>query len=164
MNPRVDLVCLKCGKATQLLRMPLLNYAWICDDKCLPPVDTGVPAVEEIADLEGRSPVEIIFSDKLSDVQIRTLKVYSPQVLIHFIDCYTPGCYMQIHNKFLVPHFDSVAVLDYVLRTPIVRGENILMDGIPEPKMYGQLLSRLQEVKSSKIQEYLLKQFGHRPV
>ena len=70
---------------------------------------------------------------------------------------------MQIHNKFLVPHFDSVAVLDYVLRTPIVRGENILTDGIPEAKMYGQLLSRLQEVKSPKIQEYLLKQFGHRP-
>jgi hypothetical protein len=164
MNPRVDLVCLKCGNATQLRNLQPSNYAWVCADKCLPPVDTGVPADEELADLQGRSPVEIIFSDKLSDVQIKTLKVYSPQILIHFIDCHTPGCYMQIYNKFLVPHFDNVAVLDYVLRTPIVSGEEILKNGIPEPKMFGELLMRLKDVKSTKIHDYLVKTFGLRLV
>jgi len=161
MNPRVDLVCLKCGNATQLTRTMLPNYAWACANKCLAPVDTGVTTNVELVDLQGRSPVEMIFSENLSPAQIETAKVYSPQILIHFIDCHTPGCYMQIYNKFLVPYFDNVPVLDYVLRTPIVRGEEILKDGIRQPKMYPQLFSYLKGLKSLKIQDYLLKIFGH---
>jgi hypothetical protein len=159
VNPRVDLICLKCGNATQLNRLQPSNYAWACSNSCLAPVDTGVPAHEELADLGGRSPVEICFAEVLNPTQILTAKVYSPQILIHFIDCHTPGCYMQIYNKFLVPHFDNVSILDYVLRTPIIRGEEVLNDGIPEPKMYGELLSRLRGIRSSKIQDYLLKTF-----
>ena len=71
---------------------------------------------------------------------------------------------MQIYNKFLVPHFDNVAVLDYVLRTPIVSGEEILKNGIPEPKMFGELLMRLKDVKSTKIHDYLVKTFSLRLV
>ena len=164
MNPRVDLMCLKCRNATQLTRSGVRNYSWVCPDQCLESLDTGIPADEELADLQGRSPVEMMFSDKLTATQILTAKVYSPQILIHFIDCYTPGCYMQIFNKFLVPHFDNVSVLDHVLRTPIVRGDEVLKDGIPEPKMYGQLLRHLREIKSVKIQDYLTKTFGQSSV
>ena len=164
MNPRVDLMCLKCRNATQLTRIGVRNYSWVCPDKCLEAVDTGVPTDEELTDLQGRSPVEMMFSVNLTAIQILTAKVYSPQILIHFIDCYNPGCYMQIFNKFLVPHFDNVAVLDHVLRTPIVRGEEVLKDGIPEPKMYGQLLRHLREIKSAPIQDYLTKTFGQSSV
>jgi hypothetical protein len=161
VNPRVDLVCLKCGKATQLTHSTLPNYAWACPELCLPPIDTGVPATEELSDLDGRSPVEILFSSTLTLTQIQTAKVYAPQILIHFIDCHTPGCYEQIYRKFLVPHFDNVLLLDYVLRTSIVKGEETFKDGIPQPKMYGELLRRLGNLGSPQIRDYLLKTFSH---
>jgi hypothetical protein len=144
-----------------MTREALPNYAWVCANKCLAPVDTGVPADEETASTNGRSPVEILFAESLSQLQIRTAKVYAPTILIHFIDCHTPGCYEQIYRKFLVPHFDSASVLDYVLRTPIIRSEEILKDGMPEPKMCAELLHRLRGIQSPRIQDYLVRRFGH---
>lgn len=53
----------------------------------------------------------------------------------------------------VVPRFDSAAVLDYVLRTPVVAGDTVLEDGIPAQKMFPELLSRLRGIRSPKIHQ-----------
>jgi hypothetical protein len=67
-------------------------------------------------------------------------------------------------RNFLVPHFDSANVLDYVLRSPVVAGDSILEDGLPAPKMFGELLSRLRGIRSPKIQQYIAHRFPNQPL
>jgi hypothetical protein len=49
--------------------------------------------------------------------------------------------------------------LDYVLRSPVVAGDSVLEDGIPAPKIFPELLSRLRGVRSPNIQQYLALRF-----
>jgi hypothetical protein len=87
-------------------------------------------------------------------------KVYALHILSHFIECTWGGCYNAIHLNFLVPHFDSTAVLDHVLRSAIVRGDTVLEDGVAAPKMFPELLFRLRGIRSPSIQQYLAHRFG----
>ena len=179
--------CLKCGQPMSLLRKPPSNYAWLCPDQCRPPVETGVLITESTASFErtvlaGHQSRFAEFVDSCSNdmtVAVCSLilsgspsvarslpprhvpgaKVYAPHILIHFIGCTWGGCYNSIYWNFLVPHFDSVAVLDYVLRSPVVVGDTVLEDGIPVAKMFPELLSRLRSIRSPYIQQYLAHQF-----
>lgn len=180
--------CINCGKPMRLVREALSNYAWQCPALCLPPVDTGVSTSESPTPLEqavlaghesnstylvdshpnestptvcslivSGSPV---FTKPLPQRFVSGAKVYAPHILTHFIECTWGGCYNSIYQNFLVPHFDSANVLDYVLRTSVVCGDIVLEDGIPLPKMYPELLSRLRAVRSPNIQQYLAHRFG----
>jgi hypothetical protein len=180
--------CLKCGKPMRLLREAVSNYGWQCPDQCLAPVDTGVPTSESLAPLEravlagqestsshsvdslsneltlavcrlvlSGSPV---FTKPLPPNYVAGARVYAPHILTHFVECTRGGCYNSIFQNFLVPHFDSAAALDYVLRTSVVRGDIVLEAGIPAPRMYPELLSRLCGVRSPNIQQYLAQRFG----
>ena len=132
--------CLKCGKPVQLLREAVSNYAWQCPDHCLTSVDTGVPVTEGIAEFEkqltGSLPHLLVVTPPLPASRIAGAKVYAPHILTHFIECTWAGCYNSIYQVFLVPHFDSAPVLDYVLRTPAVQVDPVLEDGIPTPRMF----------------------------
>ena len=83
-----------------------------------------------------------------------------PFIFYHFIECTWGACYNSIFFNLLVPHLDSAAVLDYALRSPVIHGTAEVVEGVPKPKMYGQLHSRLMGVKSSIIREYLVDTFG----
>lgn len=82
-----------------------------------------------------------------------------PFVLYHFVECTWGACYNSIYFNLLVPHLDSTAVLDYVLRSRVIRGIEEVADGVPKPKMYGELHSRLMGVKSPVIRQYLAAAF-----
>ena len=161
----MDLNCLKCGKPMLLLQEGFVNYSWQCPDKCLLPVDTGVNATKDITNfqksLSNSFPHLQVVTPPLSSSQITGAKAYAPQVFIHFIECTWAGCYNSIYQLFIVPHFDSAPVLDYVLRTPVVSGETVMENGIPAPKMYPELLHRLRGVKSANIQKYLDERFAN---
>ena len=101
-----------------------------------------------------------VFTKPLPPRHVPGAKVYAPHILTHFIACTRGGCYNSIYQNFVVPCFDSAAVLDYVLRTPVVHGDTVLEDGIPAPKMYPELLSRLRGIRSQKIQQYFAQRFG----
>ena len=160
----MNLSCLSCGRALHLLQDGMTNYSWQCPEKCLPPVDTGVPVCESIdefkRELSSYAPHNLLIRTPLSAPTILGAKVYAPQILIHFIECRWGGCYNSIYTNFLVPHFDSVSVLDHVLRTSAVLGETALKDGIPRPKMFPELLRRLRGIRSTEVQRYLGKNFG----
>jgi hypothetical protein len=87
-------------------------------------------------------------------------KVYMPFILCHSIECTGAACYNSIYLNLLVPHLDSVAVLDYVLRSSVVHGDAEVVDGVSKPQIYGELRSRLMDVKSSTIHQYLADTFG----
>lgn len=172
----------------QLVREAVTNYAWQCPNRCLPPVETGVSTSESLVPFEGAAVAgfesssassvdsrsnelmltvcslilsgSAVFTKPLPPHFVPGAKVYAPHILTHFIECTRGGCYNSIYQNFLVPHFDSASVLDYVLRTPVVRGDTVFEDGIPAPRMYPELLSRLCGIRSPKIQQYLVHRFG----
>ncbi len=152
-------MCLKCGKALELSRDALPTYAWHCPDRCLPAVDTGVPVSENIEDFQKALTVyaahNLVISAPLTQSHITGARVYAPEILMHFIECTWGSCYNSIYLNFLVPYFSSVAVLDYVLRSPVLVGAEVMQEGVPAPKIFGDLLFRLQGVKSPEIQRYL---------
>lgn len=160
----MNLDCLKCAKPMRLLREAVSNYAWQCPDLCLPPVDTGVPVTEDISGFEKEltiyAPHNLVIRPPLAANRIAGAKVYAPHILIHFIECTWGGCYNSIYENFLLPHFDSAKALDYALRSPVVRSEIVVEDGIPALKMYPELLSRLRNIRSANIKKYLAERFG----
>jgi len=156
--------CLKCSGELSLLREGLANYSWQCASKCLPPIDTGVALSEDIIPFEqaGLKDNEIftpLFTRPLPMHLVAGAKVYMPFVLYHFIECTRGACYNSIYFNLLVPHLDSVSVLDYVLRSPVVHGDSEISADIPRPKMFDDLCSRLKAVKSPVIQRYLAENF-----
>jgi hypothetical protein len=82
-----------------------------------------------------------------------------PHVLHHFIEWSRFSCYNSVLTNVLVPHLDSVDVLDYVLKSPIVRpsGDSVL--GKTGVRIYAEFRNRLNQVKSDKIRQYLAENF-----
>jgi hypothetical protein len=157
--------CIKCGAELLLLREAIENYSWQCAAKCLPTIDTGVAVGTSLACFE-RDAIkdgEIstpFFTRPVPSSHLSGAKVYLPFILYHFIECNYAACYNSIYQNLLVPHLDSISVLDYVLRTPVVEGFSESLKGIPQPKMFSELYFRLLNVKSPVIQQYLNDTFG----
>lgn len=156
MNP----TCLKCGGELLLLRGGVTNYSWQCAKKCLHPIDTSVPLDEDIKPFEqaGLKDGEIftpLFTRPMQPNHVSGAKVYMPFILYHFIECTRGACYNSIYFNLLVPHFDSIGVLDYILRSPVIHADSKTTNDVPKPRIYGELHSRLMNVKSSTIHQYL---------
>jgi hypothetical protein len=147
----------------QLLRDKTPNYAWRCSDQCLPSVDTGVSVSESITEFENRlaayAPHTLVLAPNLSQGMVSGGRVYALHILSHFIECSWGGCYNSIYSNFFVFYFESVTVLDYVLRSPVVGGEVVIKNGVPEPRIFGELYSRLNGIQSHKVREYLKEKF-----
>ena len=156
MNP----TCLKCNSELLLLREGVTNYSWQCENKCLIPIDTGVSLAEDIKPFEqaGLKNGEIfthLFTRPIQSDCVSGARVYMPFILHHFIECTRGACYNSIYFNLLVPYFDSVAVLDYILRSSVIHGDPKAANDVLKPKIYSELNSRLMNVKSSSIQQYL---------
>ena len=159
-----DLTCHACGNALLLLQTGAPNYRWGCPQNCLPALDTGVPSSEPLDELRRDESGTVEFNGShffppLTKSRVATAKVFMPKIRYHFIECTWGACYNSLYSNVLVPHLDSVAVLDYVLRSPVVRGEVILKDGNPAPKIFHELFGRLRGVQSPRIQQYLADTF-----
>ncbi len=156
----MKLACHHCGTELRLLREGVPNYAWECPNRCLPAVDTGVPATEQIAsfDRAASQGIHRIYPECLSPIDRSSIpgaKVYMPHLLLHFIECRRGGCYNRIYLHCLVPHLDSPQVVDYVLRSSVIYDSPDCITGTTGAKIYSELLRQLRAVKSSVTHKYL---------
>jgi hypothetical protein len=155
--------CLVCGGELDQIRFDWV-FAWQCRRHCQTPMSTGVTATEHIADFEravvsGSTVDTGLFEHPLQAEHVSGAKVYMPFLLYHFISCGWGPCYMSLYNHVIVPHLDSVEVLDYVLRSRVVTDPAV---SDQQPKMYGELYEFLMQVESKPIHQYLFSQFGSR--
>src|SRR5437762_8936873 len=140
--------CHKCGTLLVLLRDGLTNYSWQCASRCLPPVDTGVPTREVFDPIEGAESGNVefnasLFWPPLLPNRVRTAKVFMPHILHHFIECTWGGCYNALCSNVIVPHLDSVHVLDYVLRSSAIHPTAETVTGKTGAVIYTELRWRL---------------------
>jgi hypothetical protein len=155
--------CLICGGELHKFRSSGV-YVWRCLLDCQPPLITGVVATEDITDFEraavSRSTVDTgLFEHPVQAEHVPGVKVYMPFLLFHFISCGWGACYHSLFEHVIVPHLDSVEILDYVLRSRVVIDPTVSEH---EPKMYGELYDYLVRVESKFIRLYLSSQFGGR--
>jgi hypothetical protein len=160
----VNLTCHQCGTLLVLLRTNTQNYAWKCPRHCLPAIDTGANANEPFDELDGAEQGNVefnatLFWSPLTKRRVLTAKVFMPQILFHFIECGRFSCYNSILENVLVPHLDSVDVLDYVLKSSVVHLAGDAVIGKTGAKIYAELHRRLNQVKSPNIRQYLAENF-----
>ena len=156
--------CHQCGKLLVLLRQGLPNYSWQCPNRCLPPVDTGVPASEPFDAVEGAEAGNVefnasLFWPPLSPNRVRTAKVFMPHILHHFIECTRGGCYNALYSNVIVPHLDSTDVVDHVLHSSAIHPTSDAATGKTGARIYAELHRRLNGVQSEKIRRYLSENF-----
>ena len=140
------------------------NYQWRCPKHCLPPIDTEVPTSEHLDDLQPDASGTVEFNAShffppMTKTRIATAKVFMAQVLCHFIECTYGTCYNSLYFNVLVPHLDAPEIVDYVLRSSLVRDGPGVQVGKSGARLYPELRSRLQGVTSSRIRTYLAENF-----
>jgi hypothetical protein len=158
-------LCHQCKTLLVLLRMEVSCYAWKCPNGCLSPIDTGVPVSQVLYEIEGAEfgNVEFnasLFRPPLPPEHVTTAKVFMIHVLDHFIDCTRGACYNSLYFDVLVPHLDSVDVVDYVLKSPVIRTRPDVVEGKTGARIYGELRQRLNGVQSEKIRKYISENFS----
>jgi hypothetical protein len=147
-----------------LLRKGAPNYLWHCPEECLPVIDTGVPASEELDNLRRDEAGTMEhngshFFPPMTPSRIATAKVFMGHILCHFIQCGWATCYNALYFNVLVPHLDAPEVLDYVLQGGLVHDGPGVEVGKSGAKLYPELRSRLQRVASVRIRQYLADNF-----
>lgn len=146
------------------MRTSVPRYLWQCPKQCLPPIDTEVPTSEQLDDLHPDASGTVEFNathffPPMTKNRIATAKVFMAQILYHFIQCTWGTCYNALYLNVLVPHLDAPEVLDYVLRGSVVHNTAGVQVGTSGARLYPELLSRLQGVKSPRIRAYLAENF-----
>ena len=158
------LKCHKCEALLVLIREGLPNYSWQCPSRCLAPIDTGVSKGEPFDSIEGAESGNVefnasLFWPPLSPNRVRTVKVFMPHILYHFIECTWGGCYNALYSNVIVPYLDSTDVLDYVLHDSVVHPTTDIVLGKTGAQIYSELHRRLEGVKSEAIRKYLAENF-----
>ena len=101
--------------------------------------------------------------DKISkeekEIIVTEIKVQMVEILNHFICCTWGAHYSTLFDKIIKIYLDNPYVLDYVLKSEIVR--DIGLRGRTGAKIFPDLLSCLKQVNSSKIQQYLDSEFSN---
>lgn len=80
-------------------------------------------------------------------------------ILIHYIECNRGYHYNSIFEKVIKPYFDSVEVLDSVLRSEVIKNKSHVVIGQTGAKIFPELLDKLMLVDSENIKSYLKNEF-----
>ena len=80
-------------------------------------------------------------------------------ILIHFIECNRGYHYNSIFNEIIKPRFDSIEILEDVLRSSVIKNTSNVIIGDSGAKIYPELLKRLLLVDSEAVKLYLVKEF-----
>ena len=88
---------------------------------------------------------------------ISEIKSQMVNILKHFIECDKGWHYNTLFKSLLKPYLDNPLVLDFVLKSKAIRGNEI--NGNSGAKIYPELLRRLEQVDSPKIKNYLKTEF-----
>jgi hypothetical protein len=154
-----------CGNDDLNLAEEAGHHAWHCGSECSPPVDTKVPVSQDIqpfrrAGLSASGGLHTAFFTRpIQAVFVPGTKVFMPFIVHHFIACTWGACYMSLFRNAIVPHLDTVEVLEYVLRSSVVVDDTADVQSRPPVKMYAELYRYLGQVESPAVREYLISQF-----
>jgi hypothetical protein len=159
-----ELLCHNCGTPLFLTRVGTPFYLWQCPKECAPALHTGVPITEQLDDLQHDPSSTLEFNAShffppMTVSRISTAKVFMAQILYHFIKCTWGGCYNALYTNVLIPHLDAPDILDYVLRSSVIRDGPGVQVGKSGARLYPELRSRLQTVISPRIRSYLSENF-----
>lgn len=106
------------------------------------------------------------FLDKINNLStIEVLKlenVYKNNmffILKHYIECNRGYHYNSIFEKVIKPYFDSVEVLESVLRSEVIKNKSNVVIGQTGAKIFPELLDKLMLVDSENIKSYLKNEF-----
>ncbi|WP_412561843.1 hypothetical protein [Winogradskyella sp. MIT101101] len=91
-------------------------------------------------------------------VIIKEIKSEMVNILKHFIECTWGSHYNTVFKRLIKPYLDNPLVLDYVLKSEIIKDKNIVI-GKTGAKAYPELLKYLMLVDSLKIRIYLSNEF-----
>lgn len=80
-------------------------------------------------------------------------------VLKHYVECNRGYHYNSIFEKVIKPYFDSVEVLDSVLRSEVIKNKSNVVIGQTGAKIFPELLDKLLLVDSENIKSYLKNEF-----
>lgn len=156
--------CIHCSRHLRLVSDEGSNYFWQCEAGCAERIDTGIATSISIELFlrDGIRDGDIDFSrygSPLLKGYVAGARVHMPQILYHFIECTWGACYNHLYLNCIVPYLDCPAVVDYVLRTPVVYPSTNTWRGSTGALIYAELHFRLCSVRSPKIDDYLLCNF-----
>jgi hypothetical protein len=159
-----ELACHNCATPLFLMRTGTPHYRWLCPRRCFPSINTEVPTTEHLDDLQPDASGTLEFNAShffppMTKSRIATAKVFMAQILYHFIECTWATCYNALYFNVLVPHLDAPEIVDYVLRSSLIRGGPGVHVGESGARLYPELRSRLQVVMSPRIRSYLSENF-----
>ena len=80
-------------------------------------------------------------------------------VLKHYIECNRGYHYNLIFEKVIKPYFDSLEVLESVLRSELIKNKSNVLIGQTGAKIFPELLDKLLLVDSENIKSYLKNEF-----
>ena len=115
--------CIHCSRHLRLVSED--NYSWQCEAGCNERIDTGIPTSSSITSFQryaihnGGLDISRVIRLLLPEY-VSGARVYMPQIIYHFIECTWGGCYNHLYLNCIAPYLDSPAVVDYVLRSPVV--------------------------------------------
>jgi hypothetical protein len=95
----------------------------------------------------------------MTQSRIATAKVFMGQILYHFIGCTWGGCYNSLYSNVLIPHLDAPEIIDYVLRSPLVKDGPGVQKAKSGARLYPELRYRLNGVVSPRVRAYLEEHF-----
>lgn len=112
---------------------------------------------------------------------INVLKINMPDILCHLIKCTWGGHFQRIIDNIIVPYFDNLDILKFILKWEHGAGTNLLSNHIDRESVFSRLLIRdeysnengykmfsylhqtLLEVNDENIKEFVKSEFGDRP-
>lgn len=109
-------------------------------------IENILNSVHEI-EIDNDSEIEGVIIDKMH------------LILEHYIQCNRGYHYNLIFEKIIKPHFNSVEVLESVLRSPIIKNKENIISGQNGTKIFPELLNKLLLVDSENIKSYLKSEF-----
>lgn len=104
----------------------------------------------------------VVLAAPLDPTCIPGARTYMPFILYHYIECTWGPCYSSLFAHVIRPHLASVEVLEYVLRSPVVRDDMSEANRPDEPRMYRELYHQLRQVRSATVRRYVTETFSRR--
>lgn len=99
--------------------------------------------------------IEIDNDSDIEDVIIDKMHL----ILEHYIQCNRGYHYNSIFEKIIKPYFDSIEVLESVLKSSMIKNKQNIIIGQTGAKIFPELLNKLLLVESENIKFYLKNEF-----
>jgi hypothetical protein len=157
--------CIHCFGELRLTSLPESNYLWQCEHGCAETIDTGISTSTSITSFQHfalRPNGSIKFLQLLGPLlpeHVPGARVYMPQLFYHYIECTKGGCYNRLWLYCIAPYLDSPEVVDYILRSRVIRATADARRGSTGAMIFASLYDDLRRVSNPEIADYLSRTF-----